>query len=80
MLSTPLEGQLNMKRLIASALLVGVSTFGFVGCDQTTKTESVTKTSGPEGSDTKKVKVEETKTGDAKDPAPSTPSTTEAPK
>jgi hypothetical protein len=68
-----------MKRFLASAFIIGVSTFGVVGCDQTTKTEDTTKTTGPGGSDTKKIIVEEKKSGDAKDPAPVTPPV-EAPK
>jgi hypothetical protein len=59
-----------MKRFIASALIVGVSTFGLVGCEQKSEDKTVTETSTPGGKikETKTDKVE--KTGDAKDPAP----------
>lgn len=42
-----------MKRLLASALIVGVSTFGVVGCEQKTETKNVSETKTPDG--TKKV-------------------------
>jgi len=61
-----------MKRLLASALLIGVSTFGLVGCDQKAEEKSTTTTTTPGGkvtvTDDKKIE----KSGDAKDPAPST--------
>ena len=66
-----------MKRFLALALLIGGSTLGLVGCDQTStdkKTEEV-NTPGGKVKATTETKIE--KSGDAKDPAPST---TEAPK
>jgi hypothetical protein len=61
-----------MKRFLASALLVGVSSFGLVGCDQKTevKEEKSIKTPGGEVKE-KDVKTID-KSGDAKDPSPST--------
>jgi hypothetical protein len=69
-----------MKRFLTLALIIGSSAVGFVGCDQKSTTEETVKTTGPNGSDTKKIKVEETKTGDAKEEHPATPSTTEVTK
>ena len=79
MLSSLIEGQSTMKRFLASALIVGVSTFGLVGCEEKSEVKTTTEAKGPEGSvketDTKKIE----KTGDAKDGAP-TPAPVEAPK
>ena len=81
MLSSLIEGQHTMKRFLASALIVGVSTFGLVGCEEKSEVKTKTESTTPGGSetvtDTKKIE----KTGDAKDGgamAPSTP--TETPK
>jgi len=55
-----------MKRILLSALLVGV-TSSFVGCgDDTTKKETTVKASGPGGSETKKITETDKKTGDAR--------------
>jgi hypothetical protein len=61
-----------MKRFLASALIVGVSTFGLVGCDQTTTEKKTDEVNTPSGKvkATTETKIE--KSGDAKDPAPST--------
>jgi len=69
-----------MKRFIALALLVGVSTFGLVGCDQTSTDKKTEEVNTPNGKvkATTETKIE--KSGDAKDPAPSTSATTETPK
>ncbi len=75
-----------MKRFIATSLIIGVSTFGLVGCDE--KSESTTKqeVKTPNGSETKTIKVEDAKSGDMKDSekdkdkATSTTTTTETPK
>jgi hypothetical protein len=45
-----------MKRLLASALIIGVSTFGLAGCGEETKVESKDTVSTPTG------KTTETKT------------------
>ncbi len=79
MLSFLSEGQQIMKRFLASALIVGVSTFGLVGCDQKSEVKEEKTVSTPSGTDKVTTTVEEKKTGDAKDPAPSTPPV-EAPK
>ncbi len=79
MLSSPHEGSPIMKRYLASALIVGVSTFGLVGCDEKSavKTETVTETpGGGKIKETDEHKV--VKSGDAKDSA--APTTPEAPK
>jgi hypothetical protein len=76
MLSALDEGQLTMKRLSALALIIGGSTIGLVGGDQTTKTEEKQVITTPGGTETKKITTEDKKTGELKDPAPST----EAPK
>ena len=73
MLSFLLEGQRNMKRFLASALIVGVSTFGLVGCDQKTETKDQKVITTPSGSEKITTTTEDKKTGDAKDPAPATP-------
>jgi hypothetical protein len=65
-----------MKRLLASALIIGVSTFSIVGCDQATKTEDKQVITTPGGSETKTIRTEDKKSGDLKEPTPST----EAPK
>ena len=70
MLSSPNEGQSTMKRFLASALLLSVSTLGFVGCDQKTETKDVKTVETPGGKATETIKVEEKKSGDMKDPAP----------
>ena len=59
-----------MKRLLASALIVGVSTFGVVGCEQKTETKNVSETKTPDG--TKKVTDKQTieATGDQKSNEP----------
>ena len=68
-----------MKRFLASALIIGVSTFGLVGCDEKSQTKTTTESKGPEGSvketDTKTIQ----KTGNEKDNA-TTPAPVEAPK
>ncbi len=66
-----------MKRFLALALIIGVSTFGLVGCEEKAAVKTETTTTTPGGGKIKEVdehKIE--KSGDAKDPAPST----EAPK
>ena len=62
-----------MKRLLASALIVGVSTFGVVGCDQTTQVKDEKTVKTPNGSEKITNTTEIKKTGDAKEPAPTTP-------
>ena len=79
MLSFLSEGQQTMKRFLASALIVGVSTFGLVGCDQKSEVKEQTTVKTPAGTDTITKTTEEKQTGDAKDPAPTTPPV-EAPK
>ncbi len=81
MLSNSEEGTLPMKRILASALLVGISSFGLVGCDQKSE-EKVEKTvTTPGGTDKVTTTVEDKKTGDMKEPgagtAPATPPATE---
>jgi hypothetical protein len=64
-----------MKRLLLSAIMLGVSGL-VIGCDgETTKVESKTKVETPTGSVEKTVTEKEKKTGDQKDssPAPKTP-------
>jgi hypothetical protein len=65
-----------MKRFIASALIVGVSLTGFVGCDQESTSKKTEEVNTPNGREkvTTQTKVE--KSGDAKD----TGTSTEAPK
>ncbi len=67
-----------MKRFLASSLIIGVSTFGLVGCEQKTedKVKETSTTPGGKVEKTTEVKIE--KSGDAKDPAPTAP--VEAPK
>ncbi len=73
MLSTPSQGQQIMKRLLASALIIGVSTFGLVGCEQKTEDKVVKESTTPGGGKVKETTdVKTEKSGDAKDPAPST--------
>lgn len=71
-----------MKRFLASALIVGVSTFGLVGCEDTSKVETKTTTETPSGTTTEK-KTEEIKQSGEAPPAPATtpeaPATTPAP-
>ncbi len=59
-----------MKRLLASALIVGVSTFGVVGCEEKTETKTVSEVKTPDG--TKKVtdKTTTEATGDQKSTEP----------
>ena len=74
MLSFFSEGQRTMKRFLASALIVGVSTFGLVGCEQKSEVKDEKTIKTPTG--TEKVTtttIEDKKTGDAKDPAPTSP-------
>jgi hypothetical protein len=59
-----------MKRLLAAALIVGVSTFGLVGCDQKTEVEKKTTVTTPTGSTTDTVKETVKKTGTDKEPTP----------
>jgi hypothetical protein len=59
-----------MKRFIASALIIGVSTIGLVGCEQKSEVTDQKVIKTPGGTDTVTTKIEEKKTGDAKDPAP----------
>jgi hypothetical protein len=80
MLSSPIQGPPIMKRFLASALIVGVSTFGVVGCDQTSSDVKKEELKTPTGSTTVTTKTEVDKSGDHKDPAPVTPPSTEAPK
>ena len=70
-----------MKRFLASALIVGVSTFGLVGCEQKSEVKDEKSVKTPSGTETTTSTTEVKKTGDAKDPNATTPSTTtEAPK
>lgn len=69
-----------MKRFLASALIVGVSTLGLVGCEQTSSDVKKEEIKTPGGSTTVTTKTEVEKSGDHKDPNPSTPATPEAPK
>ena len=69
-----------MKRFLASALIIGVSTFGLVGCDEKSEVKKETEIKTPGGSDKITTTTEEKKTGDAKDNAATPPPTTEAPK
>jgi hypothetical protein len=57
-----------MKRFLVSALIIGVSTIGLVGCEQKSEDKVVKETKTPEGTvkETDSVKVE--KTGGEKDP------------
>lgn len=65
-----------MKRFLASALIVGVSTFGLVGCEDTSKVEKTTTTETPSGTTTET----ETKKVETSGEAPPAPATTpEAP-
>jgi len=72
-----------MKRFLAAALIVGVSTFGLVGCEDKGEVKKVEEIKTPEGTnkttDTHKVET----TGGDKAPANSageTPKTVEPPK
>jgi hypothetical protein len=78
MLSLHIKRNLNMKRFLAAALIVGVSTFGLVGCEQKSEVTDVKTIKTPTGTDKVTTTIEEKKTGDAKDPAPTT--TPETPK
>jgi hypothetical protein len=59
-----------MKRFLASALIIGVSSFGLVGCEERTEVKKVTEINGPGGSkkitDSEKVEA----TGDQKGTTP----------
>ena len=57
-----------MKRLIASALIVGVSTFGLVGCEQKSEVKDVKEIKTPGGTEKVTTKVTDEKTGDQKTP------------
>jgi hypothetical protein len=60
---------LSMKRLLLSALMLGVCGLT-IGCDgETTKSEVKTTNQTPTGSETKTVTEKDKKTGDAKDTA-----------
>jgi outer membrane murein-binding lipoprotein Lpp len=64
--------ELSMKRILLSAVMLGVSGL-VIGCDsETAKTEKSTTVQTPTGTDKKTETVKETKTGDAKDGAPAT--------
>src|SRR5215208_57528 len=65
------RGSTSMKRVLASALIVGVSLFGLAGCGEESKVESTDKVSTPTGTTevTKEVKVEQS--GSNPPPAPS---------
>lgn len=56
----------GMKRILVPALMVGFLSLGVVGCGETSKTEEKVTTQTPNGSDTVKKTVEETKTGNEK--------------
>jgi hypothetical protein len=64
-----------MKRFLASTLIIGVSTFGLVGCEEKSKVEDVKTIKTPGGTDKVTTTVEEKKTGDQKDNAPTAPAT-----
>ncbi len=55
-----------MKRILALALIIGVSSLGLVGCDQKSTEKEHSEVNTPNGSVKKDVKVEETRTGDQK--------------
>jgi hypothetical protein len=52
LLSSFLEGHQPMKRFLASALIVGVSTFGLVGCEDKAETKVKETTTTPGGTTT----------------------------
>jgi hypothetical protein len=56
-----------MKRFLASALIIGISSFGLVGCEEKAKDQIKETTTTPGGSTTTTTTVEEKKTGDHKD-------------
>ena len=76
MLSSPNEGQPIMKRFLALAFLIGGSTLGLVGCDQTSSDKKTEEVNTPGGKIKTETETKVQKSGEAKDPAPST----EAPK
>lgn len=79
MLSNSEEGHQPMKRFLASALLVGISSFGLVGCDQKSEEKKVDSVTTPTGTDKVTTTVEEKKGGDMKEPGAGTaPATTPA--
>ncbi len=55
-----------MKRLLASALIVGVSSIGLVGCEEKTEKKETTTVTTPKGSDTVTTTTTEKKTGNEK--------------
>ncbi len=63
-----------MKRFLASALIIGVSTFGLVGCEEKSEVKKTTEVSTPSGTEKVTDKTTVEKTGDAKT------NSTEAPK
>jgi hypothetical protein len=66
-----------MNRILLSAVLLVMGGL-FVGCDQKDTTSSETKVSTPSGTETKKVTVEDKKSGDMKDNAAGAPGTAPA--
>ena len=62
-----------MKRFLASALIVGISTFGLVGCEEKTEVEERRGDQDPEPAPTRHHHDGRKKTGDAKDGGTSTP-------
>jgi hypothetical protein len=56
-----------MKRFVASVLIIGVSSFGLVGCEEKGSTVTTEKVKTPTGSEETTIKVEDKKTGDMKD-------------
>jgi hypothetical protein len=80
MLSSLIEGQRNMKRFLASALIVGISTFGLVGCEEKSETKTTTESKTPTGSETVTTTTQDKKTGDMKDGGATPPPVVEPPK
>ncbi len=65
-----------MKRILLSGVMVGVAGL-FTGCGEESKTETKQTTQTPGGSETKTITEKDKKTGDMKDSAaPSTSTTT----
>jgi len=62
----PLKEWKNMKRILASVLVLSVMSVGLVGCGDKTTKKTETKTSTPTGSEKTTTTTETTKTGDKK--------------
>jgi hypothetical protein len=69
-----------MKRFLATALIIGVSSFGLVGCEEKTEDKKVETVTTPKGKETVTETTRVEKSGDQKDDKTVPPATPETPK